>query len=82
VPISEVGVPAGNWALTRTTPPAMLPTQLESSQATTPFVSPLPIPPPPIQVAPFTPSPEAVAHLRDLGGGVIPPNTRYYQLVE
>lgn len=60
----------------------MLPRQLESSPATTPFVSPLPIPPPPIQVAPFTPSPEAVAHLGDLGGGSIPANTRYYQLIE
>ena len=54
----------------------------ESSPRTTPFVSPLPIPPQAIQVAPFTPSPEAVAHLRNLGGGSIPPNTKYYQLIQ
>jgi FtsP/CotA-like multicopper oxidase with cupredoxin domain len=54
----------------------------ESSPRTTPFVSPLPIPPKAIQVAPFTPSPEAVAHLRNLGGGSIPPNTKYYQLIQ
>jgi FtsP/CotA-like multicopper oxidase with cupredoxin domain len=54
----------------------------ESSPRTTPFVSPLPIPPQTTQVPPFVPSPEAVAHLRDLGGGSIPPNTKYYQLIQ
>jgi FtsP/CotA-like multicopper oxidase with cupredoxin domain len=61
--------------------PAML-LKPESSPRTTPFVSPLPIPPQATQLAPFTPSPEAVAHLRDLGGGSIPPNTKYYQLIQ
>jgi FtsP/CotA-like multicopper oxidase with cupredoxin domain len=54
----------------------------ESSPRTTPFVSPLPIPPPPIAVPPFVPSPEAAAHLRDLGGGSIPPNTKFYHLIQ
>lgn len=52
------------------------------SPATTPFVSPLPIPPPPIPVKPFAPSAVALEHLRDLGGGRIPPNTRFYDLVQ
>src|SRR3954468_3994344 len=65
-------------------PPATLRRILapQPSPRTTPFVSPLPIPPPPIQVAPFVPSPEAVAHLRDLGGGKNPPNTKFYQLIQ
>jgi FtsP/CotA-like multicopper oxidase with cupredoxin domain len=52
------------------------------SPRTTPFVSPLPIPPPATQVAPFEPSKEAAAALSDLRALKIPLNTKYHQLIQ
>ena len=50
------------------------------SPSTTPFVAPLPVPPPPQTVAPFVPSPEAVEHLSRIGAGSL--NTRFYNIVQ
>jgi FtsP/CotA-like multicopper oxidase with cupredoxin domain len=70
------------WGVGPTRPAGSPPTTPFVSPPTTPFVSPLPIPSPPIQVDPFVPSQVADAQLRDVGGGVIPPNTRFYELIQ
>jgi len=46
----------------------------------TPFVAPLPVPPPPVPRAPFAPSEFAAEHLEDLGP--IAAQARYYEIVQ